>query len=127
MPNAAGFRAWKLQLCNEVTGASGNPEEAFKWLKKVEKEGITIEKLASSGRFPSLDAKLAAALSRTLTGDLAQQVNLLKERYAWANKFLKGRQILWQIYKHFKISEADGALLDLQDLFAVTLHGDQLR
>ena len=49
---------------------------------KVEKPGITIDELGDSEAFPSLDAKLAAALSRTLQGDLAQQVNLLKERHA---------------------------------------------
>ena len=52
MPNALGFRAWKLQVWDEVAGASGNPDKAFQWLKKVEKEGTAIDDLASSGRFP---------------------------------------------------------------------------
>ena len=122
-----GFRTWKLQLRDEVASASGDPDAAFRWLNEVERDSVEIEQYASSGRFPSLDAKLAAALSRILTGDLLHQVNLLKERYAKMGLLLKGRQILWQIYKHYKISEADGALLDLRDLLAVTLHGDNLR
>ena len=127
IPTATSFRAWKLALRDEISGASGAPDQAFSWIMKVEREGITVEELGDSEAFPSLDAKLAAALSRTLQGDLAQQVNLVKERHAGDGKFLKGRQILWYIHRHFKVSEADGALLDFDDLLHVQLHGDDLR
>ena len=80
IPNAPGFRAWKLSLRDEISGASGAPDVAFAWVVKVEKQGITMEELGDREAFPSLDAKLAAALSRTLQGDLAQQVNVIKER-----------------------------------------------
>ena len=82
IPTATGFRAWKLALRDEISGASGAPDQAFSWIMKVEREGITVEELGDSEAFPSLDAKLAAALSRTIQGDLAQQVNLVKERHA---------------------------------------------
>ena len=68
LPKAPGFRAWKMALRDEIAGASGSPQEAFAWILKVEKPGITSEELGDSENFPSLDAKLAAALSRIASG-----------------------------------------------------------
>ena len=38
-----------------------------------------------------------------------------------------GRQLLYLVYEYYKISEVDGALLDLEDLMNVRLHGDDFR
>ena len=40
---------------------------------------------------------------------------------------LTGRQIAFKIFEHFKISEVEGALLDVRDLVALELKGDNLR
>ena len=37
---------------------------------------------------------------------------------------MKGRQIAWMMYKHFKLSEVDGAMLEWEELFSVELKGD---
>ncbi len=42
-------------------------------------------------------------------------------------KYLKGRQILFRIYEHFRTAEEEGALYGLEDLMAVNLIHDDLR
>ena len=39
---------------------------------------------------------------------------------------LRGRQIAWYIYHHFRLSEAEGCILELNDLVKVELKGDNL-
>ncbi len=127
LPSASQFRAWKLALRDEVAGASGVPDEAFAWAMCVERPETTFDSLGESGAFASLDAKLAAALSKILQGELARQVNIRKEKMASTGRLMKGRQILWLLYQHFKISQAEGSLLEFQDLLNVKLQGDGLR
>ena len=40
---------------------------------------------------------------------------------------IKGRQIAWMMYKHFKLSEVDGAMLEWEELLSVELKGDNLQ
>ena len=121
------FRLWKLSLRDEVASASGIPELGFKWIFAVEKANQTFEKLADSKAFPSLDAKLASALSRITTGELARPVNVQKEKLASKGTPMKGRQALLLLYQHFQIGETEGSLLSLQDLLDVRLTNDNLR
>ena len=82
MPKVADFRAWKLALRDEVAGASGDPQRGFAWIMEVEREGTTLQVLEQSGYFPTLDAKLAAALSKAIHGEFARRVNVMKEEHA---------------------------------------------
>ena len=63
-----------------------------------------------------MDAKLAAAFSRIATGELASKILLEKERLALKSKLLKGRQIYKMLFNHYRIAEAEGAVLDFRDL-----------
>ena len=116
-----------MAVRNEIAGASGDPHEAFQWIMKVEKVGINIDELEDSESFPSLDAKLAAAISRIAQGDLSHRINLLKDRKAQFGKLVTGKQMLFMVFEHYRISAEDGALLDLEDLMCVRLHNDDLR
>ena len=49
------------------------------------------------------------------------------ERKAKAGQMATGRQLLHMVYAYYRISEVDGALLDLEDLMNVRLHADDLR
>ena len=93
----------------------------------VERPGVTLEALNNSGEFPTLDAKLAAALSRASHGEYARRINITKEEYATRGMLLKGRQILWLVYQHYKTSEVEGDMLDMQDLLAVRMVSEDLR
>ena len=57
-----------------------------KWVIKTERPDMKMNKLEDSDGYPSLDAKLAAALPNILTGDLSHQAILLKEKRAIQNK-----------------------------------------
>lgn len=80
-----------------------------------------------SGSFPTLDAKLAAALSKVTTDELGRQINFKKEQAALHGNFLKGRQILSLLYEHYRVCETDGAILEFQDLLNIEMQGGGLR
>ena len=80
--------------------------------------------LEDSGRFPSLDVKLGAAITSVSHGELGRKLTHENEAAAREGKMIKGRQLLWYVYEYYKVSEEAGTLYDLQDLMAVTLVGD---
>ena len=67
LPTVPQFRSWKLSVRDEIAGASGKPDAGFAWIMEIEKTKNGIDDLRDSGPFPSLDAKLAASLSKALT------------------------------------------------------------
>ena len=127
LPTVPQFRSWKLALRDEVAGASGQPDLGYRWICEVDQSSCTIESLADSGTFPSLDAKLAAALAKITTGELSRQINVHKERFAAKSTFMKVRQVLWEIYRHYQIGVTEGSLLNMQDLMDVRLNNDNLQ
>ena len=64
LPRAPNFRSWKMAVRSEIAGASGDPHIAFQWILKVEKDGASADDFEDSGGFPSLGAKLAAAITK---------------------------------------------------------------
>jgi hypothetical protein len=82
------------------------------------------EMLQHSEGFDSLDAKLAAALTSTVSGELGRRIAMAVENEAMRHRMLKGRQILWMIHDHHKLDEERGALYDFTDLMSVKLKGD---
>ena len=103
MPKVADFRAWKLALRDEIAGASGDPQRGFAWIMEVEQRGVALICLEDSGFFPTLDAKLAAALSKAIHGEFARRVNVMKEEQARSRRLmLNGRQILFLLYHHYR-------------------------
>ena len=115
LPSNQQFNAWKIALRDEIAGASGAPDEGFKWFLEVQK-ARSIEDLADSGVFPSLDVKLNAALARITTGELGRRINLQKEKYALQEKYLKGRQVLWLIFEFYKVADIEGGINSMRDL-----------
>lgn len=93
---------------------------------EMEAPGATLGKLSDSGQLASLDAKLASALSMILTGEAMRATNKMKEQMAPEGKLMKGREILFEVYKNTRISEAEGSILDFRDILQVKLYNDQL-
>ncbi len=89
-------------------------------------ESLYFDHLAESSEFNTLHAKLAAVFSRIATGEFASKFLLANERRALQGKLLKGRQIYKMLFDHVRISEAEGAVLDLCDLLDVRVNGDNL-
>ena len=108
----------------EIAAASGKGDTGFQWAQEVEREGATHESLADSGRFVTLDAKLASALAKIAHGEIGRRITLATEMAAREGRMLKGRQSLLIVYEHFTVSEEAGALYDFEDLMNVRFKGD---
>ena len=57
-------------------------ERGFQWILTVEKPGATLALLSDSREFPTVDSKLAAALSKAIHGEFARRINIMKEEQA---------------------------------------------
>lgn len=86
LPKVPHLSAWKLALCDEVASALRCPDDGFRWILEVEKESYDDPQCRV--HFPTLDTKLAAALSKAITGERCRQIKLEKEHAATC-KFLK--------------------------------------
>jgi hypothetical protein len=51
---------------------------------------------------------------------------LEKERLALKGKLLKGRQIYKMLFNHYRVAEAEGAVLEFRDLLNVRMKGDNI-
>ena len=126
-PKVTQFRSWKMSFKKEVASASGRPDEAFIWITEIE-EALSVEDLQISGSgWETLDAKIAAGLAKIISGEFQRQIQMMEEEAALQKKMIKGRQIAFLIYHHFKISATEGSILEFEDLLAVELKGDNLR
>ena len=95
--------------------------------RKVEALTVTSADLAETDGFATLDSKLASALRKVVTGSLSRTINVEKEKLAAQGQMMTGRQILLMIYEHFRVTEVDNNILDVEDRIAVKMVGDDLR
>ena len=51
LPTARSFHRWKMNVRNELAGASGDPQKAFTWILKVEEVGKTSDSPEDSENF----------------------------------------------------------------------------
>eukprot|EP00973_Karenia_brevis_P011762 1593473-Karenia_brevis.AAC.1 len=72
LPTVPKFRLWKSSLRKEVAGASVSPNEALNWICEIESARDYMQ-LGDSGKFQTLDAKLASAFGKILHGDLGRR------------------------------------------------------
>ncbi len=78
-PPSHGSRKCHGDLLDEVSAASGFPDEGFEWICEVDTtQGMDV--FDESGKFLSLDAKTPPSLAKLLgSGGSARRVNLAKE------------------------------------------------
>lgn len=126
LPATSQFRHWKLSFRDNVAGASGLLDEGSAWTMETEAPGVTLAKLNDGDAFPSFDANLASALSVIWSGAMMRAVNNTQEQSAFEGKLMKMREILFELYQRFRISETEGSILDFRDLRQVKLHNEQL-
>ena len=65
--------------------------------------------------------------SRVVTGSLGRSINVEKEQLATVGKMLTGRQSLLMIHNHYRATEVDDHIWDLDDLITTKLVGNDLR
>jgi hypothetical protein len=126
-PQPKNFRKWKLSFKKAVVAATNQrPDDVFAWITAVEGAN-SYDELGDSGPFPELDALLAAEWDKILSGEFQKKVNLIEYKLESQGKMIKGRQITWMVYHHFRLSDTDSALNSWYGLRNVTLHNDNLQ
>lgn len=125
LPAPSQFRHWKLTLRDHVDGASGALDEGFRWILGIESSRVTTAMPYDSGSSPAVDAKLAAALSGISWGEMLRSINNMKEQMAPEGKLMKKTEIIFEVCKHYQISETRGSILDFRDRMQVKLQNHQ--
>ena len=120
--SAAAYREWRLGVALAVVSASGRPEAASRWAHQATADSVPAEALADSAGFLTLDIKLSAALTESVTGEMKAKVIDAQER-AWAGDagILSGRQILRMVHESFQVDKRMGALRAYEDILVVRL------
>ena len=70
---------------------------------------------------------MAEGLASCFHGEFAKRIQVLEEeQLSRTGRYLTGRQLGWHMDQHFRLGDAEGTILDFQDLRAVKLKGDNL-
>ena len=87
-----------------VAATNQRPSDVFKWITEVERASC-YEELGDSGCFPELDALLASEWDKILSGEFQKKVRLVEFKLEAMDEMIKGRQITWMVYYHFRLSD----------------------
>ncbi len=131
-PKPGNFRVWRMSLTDKVVAAAARPQTAFRWITMLNKSGVSYEEMADTSfesrvSFATLDAKLSSALTSVAPSDFLRQAQAKKAEALTTGTMVTGRQILWLIDQHFKMTESDRSIYDTEHIFAVALRGDNLQ
>ena len=112
--SASQLRRFHESVKDGVASCAIHGEVAWRWVRLVEALGSVIEDFAEShyGRCSTpvfeltrLGYKLKQALANQLKGEVAKLVHQKDQHYQNTyNLPLKGRQVLWLVYKLFAVS-----------------------
>ena len=131
-PTPATFACWKIRFKTEVCTCSQFPTEAMQWIKEVELVD-SVDDLKSSRSirgalgpdFELLDARIASALNKIIQNTQFKRTVSLEEHKAQKeDRFLRGRQIAYLIYDHFRVTGANDSVENYTDLFTIVLRND---
>ena len=130
------FLSWKVNLKTEVCSKTADPHLTLQWIKEVEiaksiGELMTSRSIVGRKDFPDydmLDTKIAPALKKLITNmHFRRRVSTEELRAQNETRFLRGRQIAFMIYEHFRATGAYDAAQGLSDLFNVRLQNDDVQ
>lgn len=74
-PNAPKFREWRLKFKEKVASSSKTPKEAFAWISEIDK-AVNLSDLSDSGKFETLDFKIASGLNDIIHGEFSRKIIL---------------------------------------------------
>ena len=124
-PQPREFRKWWNHLHFVVASSHPLPEAVYQWFGDL-LNSDSIESLADSGPFVTLDIKLATALKAQVQGKLNKAIELQEERTRKSGKMIKGRQVALMIWQSFRETEIARSLVDRQALQKLELRGQDL-
>ena len=78
--------------------------------------------------FEVLDARIASALNKIIHNSHFKRRISLEERKAQKqDRFLRGRQIAYLIYDHFRVTGSHDSVENYTDLFTIILRNDDIQ
>ncbi len=126
-PKPTMYRKWRMDVTDDMVAASTRPQKTFEWMMKVSDPGVTYDDLRYPGDdMATLDAKLASALAHNASPEFQKTLQTRKAEALRDGRMVAGRQILFMIDQHFKMTEADGSVFDTEHLFSVKMRGERL-
>ena len=107
----------------------------MQWIKEVELVDSVDELTSSSSiwcismpNFEVLDARIASALNRIIHNtQFKRMVSLEEQKAQKEDRFLRGRQIAYLIYDHFRVTGTHDSVEDYTDLFTIVLRNDDIQ
>ena len=124
-PTPATFACWKIRFKTEVCTCSQFPTEAMQWIKEVELvDSVDDLRSSSSTRgismpnFEVLDARIASALNKIIhNSQFKRKISLEEQKAQKEDRFLRGRQIAYQIYDNLRVTGTHDSVENCTDLF----------
>ena len=134
-PTPATFACWKIRFKTEVCTCSQFPTEAMQWIKEVELVDSVDELRSSSStrgismpNFEVLDARIASALNKIIhNSQFKGRISLEEQKAQKEDRFLRGRQIAYLIYDHFRVTGTHDSVEKYTDLFTIVLRNDDIQ
>ena len=78
--------------------------------------------------FEVLDARIASALNRVIhDSHFKRRISLEEQKAQKQDRFLRGRQIAFLIYEHFRVSGGNDSVENYADLFTIGLRNDDIQ
>mgnify|MGYP005743335039 FL=1 len=121
-PDVANIEVWKAGLARAlITSSVHSDEKEIDWFLEI--ESAEFEMLNDSGgeRFLKLDCALSQALIPTCPKDLQTRINRVEQAYLKDNKIIKGRQVVYMVYKWFEVKDGMGFVYSYKDLIELKL------
>ena len=78
--------------------------------------------------FEVLDARIASALNKIIhNSHFKRKISLEEQKAQKEDSFLRGRQIAYLIYDHFRVTGTDSSVENYTDLFSIVLRIDDVQ
>ena len=78
--------------------------------------------------FEVLDARIASALNRIIhNSHFKRRISLEEQKAQKQDRFLRGRQIAYLIYDHFRVTGSHDSVENYPDLFTISLRNDDIQ
>ena len=134
-PTPATFACWKIRFKTEVCTCSQFPTEAMQWIREVELVDSVDELRSSSStrgismqNFEVLDARIASALNKIIHNSQSKRrISLEEQKAQKQDRFVRGRQVAYLIYDHFRVTGSHDSVEHCADLFTVVLRNDDIQ
>ena len=134
-PTPATFACWKIRFKTEVCTCLQFPTEAMQWIKEVEMVDSVDELkyrhlhvVFQCRIFEVFDARISSALKKIIhNSHFKRKISLEEQQAQKQDRFLRGRQIAYLIYDHFRVTGVHDSVENYADLLTMILRNDDIQ